>query len=83
LRRYDKAYPSRNPTTRQEDLLRRFLNGIHNKTARFKIEFVKDPCDIEKAIRHVINFTEAKISTQSGESDVRIGKDNKQTGICI
>lgn len=70
-RLYDKAYPNRNSGTRYEDLLRRFLDGINDENARFQIEFVKDPEYIDEAIRHVINFTEARKASYTDDQDKR------------
>ena len=41
-RLYDKAYPRRGPETRQEDLLRRFLMGLHNNKARMHVVLNKE-----------------------------------------
>lgn len=70
-RLYDKAYPKRNSGTRCEDLLRRFLNGRNDDNARFQIEFVKDPADIDEAIRYVINFIEGRTASYTDDQDKR------------
>lgn len=75
---YDKVYQDRNPETRREDLLRRFLEGLTDENARFQIEFVKEPADIEEAIRHVIYFTGAKKSNLVDDSDKRQKKMARQ-----
>ena len=59
-RLYDKAYPERNSETRTEDLLRRFLDGLNDEAARFHIEYVKDPVDIEMAVYEFVNFQETR-----------------------
>ena len=40
---YRKAYPNRDHTTRQEDLVSRFLLGLMNEKARVHLELNKDP----------------------------------------
>ena len=55
---YDKAYARRDPRTRKEDLLTKFLDGLQDTEAAFHIEFVKDPKDIDTAVNEVINFQE-------------------------
>ena len=55
-RLYAKAYKSRDNETRQEDLVRRFLNGLKDHEARFEIEFHKEPDDIDQAVYHAVNF---------------------------
>ena len=55
---YDKAYARRDPRTRKEDLLTKFLDGLQDTKAAFHAEFVKDPKDIDTAVNEVINFQE-------------------------
>lgn len=73
-RLYDRAYPKRGPETRQEDLLRRFLMGLHNNNARMHVELNKEPNTIEEAVHHVVHYFEAARSTN-------IGITRRKTGI--
>ncbi|MEW8546514.1 MAG: zinc finger CCHC domain-containing protein [Candidatus Thiodiazotropha sp.] len=57
---YDKAYAKRDKETRREDLLQRFLDGLMDEKARFHVEFVKEPDNIDEAVFHVVNFLETK-----------------------
>ena len=57
---YDKAHSQRDAKTREEDLLRKFLDGLQDSKASFHVEFVKDPKDIDKAVDEVINFQEVR-----------------------
>ena len=57
---YDKAHANRDHLTRQEDLLRRFLDGITSSEARFHVEFVKNPSTIDEAVDEVVNFLEVR-----------------------
>ena len=59
-RLYDKAYPQRPAQTRQEDLLRRFLDGLADEQARFQVEFVKEPTEIDTAVYEVVAFQETR-----------------------
>jgi hypothetical protein len=59
-RLYDKAHSNRDSKTRQEDLLRRFLDGLNNEKARFHVEFVKDPKNIDEAVYAAVCFQETK-----------------------
>lgn len=59
-RLYNKAYPHRGTETRNEDLLRRFLDGLYDERTRFHIEFVKEPRDIDQAVFEVVNFAETR-----------------------
>ena len=58
-RLYDKANVKRNPESRREGLLRRFLNGLADDQARFEVEYHKDPSNIDEAVSHVVNYMEA------------------------
>jgi hypothetical protein len=55
---YEKAYARRDPRTREEDLLRKFLDGLQDTKAASHVEFVKDPKSIDAAMDEVINFHE-------------------------
>ena len=57
---YDKAHARRDKETRREDLLRRFLDGLTEEKARFHVEFVKDPNNIDEAAFQVVSFQETK-----------------------
>ena len=59
-RLYAKAYRSRDEKTRQEDLVRRFLDGLKDHEARFEIEFHKEPDDIDNAVYHAVNFLQTR-----------------------
>ena len=59
-RLYDKAYPNRDMNTRAEDLVRRFLDGITDEAARFHIEYIKEPIDIDHAVYEAVNFLETR-----------------------
>ncbi len=70
-RLYTKAYPSRYEATRNEDLLRRFLDGLYDERARFHIEFVKEPDCIDQAVYEVINFQETRRRPAAKEGPVK------------
>ena len=57
---YDKAHSKRDAKTRDEDLLRRFLDGLIDSKAGFHVEFVKNPGDIDEAVDEVVNYQEVK-----------------------
>ncbi len=66
-RLYDKAHPMRDRRTRDEDLLRRFLDGLANEEARFHVEYIKGPRDIDEAAYEVANFVESRGSANNRE----------------
>ncbi|KAK3088365.1 hypothetical protein FSP39_018253 [Pinctada imbricata] len=80
-RLYDKAHSNRDVQTRNEDLLRRFLDGLNDDEARFAVEFSKDPETIDQAVNQVINFQEAKRCVENRENNKananNKGKKNK------
>ena len=55
---YDKGHSNRPHAIRQEDLLRRFLDGLFEHNARQQVEFVKQPQSIEEAVTEVVTFLE-------------------------
>ena len=64
-RLYDKAHPTRNAETKQEDLVSHFLIGLQNEQARIHVELNKDPKTIEEAVLHVVNFNETTNYTRA------------------
>ena len=75
-RLYDKAHGYRDQRTRQEDLVRRFLDGLQDETARFQVEFNKEPQDIDEAVYHVVNFlqTRQKSANRDFNNDRKVKK---------
>ena len=57
-RLYDKGHSAHDPETTQEDLLRRFLDWLLDKRARFQVEYVKEPKDIDDTVCELVNFME-------------------------
>lgn len=57
---YDKAHGYRDARTRQEDLVRRFLDGLWDVESKFEVEFNKEPRTIDEAVLHVVNFMQTK-----------------------
>ena len=65
-RLYAKAYKFRDDRTRQEDLVRRFLDGLKGSEARFEIEFNKEPANIDEPVYHAINFVQTRRNAFEG-----------------
>ncbi len=57
---YDKAHSNRDNKTRAEDLLRRYYDGLLDEKARFHIEFIKEPADIDEAVYYTVCFQETR-----------------------
>ena len=74
-RLYSKAHQSRDARTRQEDLVRRFLDGLRDNDARFEIEYNKEPEDIDEAVYHAVNFLQTRRrSNQDAFADKKFKK---------
>lgn len=50
----DKAHPKRNLETREEDLLRKFLDVLAYSDVQFHVEYVKEPENIDEAVVQVV-----------------------------
>ena len=68
-RLYSKAYQQRDAKTRQEDLVRKFLDGLKDNDARFEIEYNKEPEDIDQAVYHAVNFIQTRRRNQETFAD--------------
>lgn len=74
---YDKAHPKRNSETREEDLLRRFLDGLADSDAQFHVEYVKEQENIDEAALQVVNFEETGRAQKNKHKVVRQVKGQK------
>jgi hypothetical protein len=77
-RLYDRAHANRDPRTRKEDLLRRFLDGLLDDQARFHVEFVKDPENIDEAVYEVVNLIDTKKRTKFNPDDNKSRKFSRR-----
>lgn len=59
-RLYDKAHSHRDRRTRDEDLVRRFLDGMIDQEARFSVEYFKEPKDIDQAVFHAVHLVQVR-----------------------
>ena len=64
---YGKAFPSRDCTSRRDDLLRRFLSGLADNDASHDVEFVKDPRDIDEALEEIVKYRETREPSYADE----------------
>lgn len=70
-RLYDKAHAHRDKATRQEDLLRRFLDGVLDERARMQVEYVKEPTSIDDAVYHLVHYLETRKRSMPSEGGRR------------
>ena len=73
-RLYDKAYPGRDENTRIEELLRKFLDGVSDEKARFHVEYIKEPNNIDEAVRQMVHFQEMLTVKESRSKEYRYGR---------
>ena len=81
-RLYAKTYEFRDEQTRQEDLVRRFLDGLRDSGARFEIEYNKEPDNIGEAVYNAVNFIQTKHRSSSDDfTDRKAKKYARRTNI--
>ena len=81
-RLYAKAYSFRSEATRQEDLVRRFLDGLRDSDAQFEVEYNKEPVNFDEAVFHVVNFVQTRRRGSSEEySDRKFKRYTRRTNI--
>jgi len=68
---YDKAHSYRDRRTRQEDLVRRFLDGLRDDEMRFELEFNKDPGTIDEAVYNAVTWIQLKGRHRHKRNEVR------------
>lgn len=59
-RLYDRAHGHRDRRTRDEDLVRKFLDGLIDQETKFAVEYHKEPKDIDEAVFHVVNLIQTR-----------------------
>jgi len=57
---YDKAHPHRDRRTRDEDLVRRFLDGLLDEDTRFEVEYHKEPATIDDGVYNVVTLLQTR-----------------------
>ncbi|KAH3884529.1 hypothetical protein DPMN_008511 [Dreissena polymorpha] len=57
---YDRAHPKRDRRTREEDLVRRFLDGLQEEEVRFEVEFHKEPTTVDEAVFNVATYLQMR-----------------------
>ena len=80
-RLYAKAYKNRDCRTKQEDLVRRFLDGMKDNEARFEIEYHKEPDDIDQAVYHAVNFIHTRRRNSQEPHERRFKKYARRTNV--
>lgn len=73
-RLYDLAHGYRDKRIRQEDLMRRFLDGLADEEISFQVEFHKEPTTIDDAVFHVVNYIQTRRSKRYDGKKNRTGR---------
>ena len=76
-----EAYKNRDLRTKQEDLVRRFLDGMKDNEARFEIEYHKEPNDIDQAVYHAVNFIHTRRRNSQETHEKRFKKYARRTNL--
>lgn len=71
-RLYDKAHGYRDRRTRDEDLVRRFLDGLKDEELKFQVEYHKEPSNIDEAVFHVVNLIQTRNASKSDRRNKHI-----------
>jgi hypothetical protein len=69
---YDRAHRCRDRQTREEDLVRRFLDGLYDEEIKFEVEFNKETRTVDEAVYHVVNLMQIR----NGSRNDRKGRFN-------
>ncbi len=64
-RLYDKAYPGRSQSIRNEDLVRKFFDGLLDEKASGQVEYFKSPKTIDHAVYEMIHYMDIIGQSQS------------------
>ena len=59
-RLYDKAHGYRDRRSRDEDLVRKFLDGLRDEETRFEVEYHKEPHDIDEAVYYAVSLMQIR-----------------------
>ncbi len=72
-RLYDRAHGYRDRRTRDEDLVRRFLDGLCDEEIRVDVEYHKEPKNIDEAVYHVVNLLQIRNSCRTRAATTFVG----------
>ena len=61
---YEKAHGYWDRRTCDEDLVRRFLDGLHDDDNRFEVEYHKDPRNIDEAVYHAVCMIQCRSASR-------------------
>ncbi|KAH3850386.1 hypothetical protein DPMN_092797 [Dreissena polymorpha] len=71
---YDKAHPHRDRQTREEDLVKRFLDGLLDEDTRFEVEYHKEPATIDQAVYNVVTLIQTRGGTEGDKGHMPVIK---------
>ena len=65
---YDEAFPNQDQRTWKEDMVSKFFEALTDTNAKAQVQFVKNPRNIDDAVKYVVQYTE---TYKSRKSDAR------------
>jgi hypothetical protein len=68
-RLYDKAHGHRDRRIRDEDLVRRFLDGLRDEEIRFEVEYHKEPRNIDEAVYQAVSLVQIRGLQRNNKRD--------------
>ena len=75
---YDKAHGFRDRKIRDEDLVRRFLDGLRDDDIRFEVEYNKEPETIDDAVFQVVNYIHTRnLRDRRSRENIRRANDTR------
>jgi hypothetical protein len=75
---YDKAHGYRDRRTRDEDLVRRFLDGLRDEEMKFLIEYHKEPSNIDEALFHVVNYMQTRNASRDDRQNRHLRQEHQE-----
>ncbi|KAH3698138.1 hypothetical protein DPMN_085657 [Dreissena polymorpha] len=69
---YDRAHRCRDRQTREEDLVRRFIDGLYDDENKFEVKFNKEPRTVDEAIYHFVNLMQTRNMNRNDTPSIRI-----------
>ena len=62
---HDKAFPNRDQKTRREDMVSKFFEALTDTGAKAQVQFVKNPKNIDDAVKYVVHYSDTYKSKKS------------------
>ena len=74
-RLHNKAYPDRDIHVREEDLFRRFLDGVLNSETHFYLEYSKEPTTLDDDVYQAVRYEEMRRTKMGAKMTRKVKKE--------